>query len=110
MNAKNWNQVTSVGSDKADGFSFWASVHPTKKVAVFGRYDTTKPSKTLAPTLKNDYFNVGVEYTATKTVNIALVYKNEQNKNGSWGTSNLGSGGTIKNKYDEIGVWTQFKF
>ena len=110
MNAKNWKQVTSALSDKADGFSFFAAVHPTKAVAIFGRYDTTKPSKTLQPTLKNDYFNVGVEYTATKTVNFALVYKNEQNKNGSWGTSNLGSGGTIKNKYDEIGVWTQFKF
>jgi hypothetical protein len=110
MNAKNWNQVTSVATDKAEGFSFWGAVHPMMNVAVFGRYDTTKPSKTLAPTLKNDYFNVGVEYTFTKTVNVALVYKNEQTKNGSWKTSNLSGGSTIKNKYDEIGIWTQFKF
>ena len=110
MHAKNWKQVTSVLTDSADGFSFWGSVNPMMHVAIFGRYDHTKPSKTLQPNLKNDYFDVGIEYTATKTVNIALVYKNEQNKNGSWSTSNLGSGGTIKNKYDEIGVWTQFKF
>jgi hypothetical protein len=110
MHAKNWNQVTAAPTDSADGFSIFASVHPGMGFAVFGRYDHTKPSKKLQPTLKNDYFNVGVEYTATKTVNIALVYKNEQNKNGSWGTSNLGSGGVLKNKYDEIGLFTQFKF
>ncbi len=110
MSAKNWKQVTSALSDKADGFSVFGSVHPMKAVAVFARYDHTKPSKTLQPTLKNDYFNVGVEYTATKTVNFALVYKNEKNKNGNWGTSNLSGGTGINHSYDEVGLWTQFKF
>jgi hypothetical protein len=112
MHAKNWKQVLSAATDSADGFSVFGAVHPGMGFSVFARYDHTKPSKTLQPTLKNDYFNVGVEYTAAKTVNIALVYKNEQNKNGGWGTSNLsgGNAATLKDKYDEIGLFTQFKF
>ena len=110
MHAKNWKQVAAAPTDSADGFSVWAAVHPGMGFAVFGRYDHTKPSKKLQPTLKNDYFNVGVEYTAAKTVNIALVYKNEKNKNGNWATSNLSGGAGINHKYNEIGLFTQFKY
>ena len=111
MHAKNLKQILTVATDSADGYSGWVTVKPTKQVAVFARYDHAKPSKTLQPTLKNDYFNVGVEYTATKTVNFSLVYKNEQNKNGNWGTSNVtGTGTVLKDAYNEVGLWTQFKF
>lgn len=97
--AEDWN--TTAAKDKADGYSVWGAVKPAEKVAVFARYDGAKPNKTTNSSLKDTYYNVGVSYAATKNVDLALAYKNEQKKDNT-STKPLDS--------SEIGVWTQVKF
>ncbi len=111
FSAKNDTKSAITGpGDKADGYSVWATVKPTEKIAVFARYDSAKPQKTTKPNLKNTYYNIGVSYKARKNVDLALVYKNEKVENGSWKSSNGTIGGTNGGQYKEIGLWTQVKF
>jgi len=80
---------------------------------VFGRYDWVKPKKDASPDLKDNYFNVGVNYKPIKEVDLALVYKRDRAKNGFLSTSN-GTIGGIDNltsgTYDEVGLFGQFAF
>jgi hypothetical protein len=108
--AKNWTQVTSLAEDKADGWSVFGNVNIAPKISVFGRYDWTKPHKDTAPTLKDQYFNGGVQYEAFKNVDFALVYKHEKAENGTVSTSNGTIGGSTGGTYDEFGVWGMFQF
>jgi len=87
--------------DKADGYSVFASVKPAEKVAVFVRYDDAKPNKTTNSSLKDTYYNAGVSYEARKNVDLALAFKNHQQKDNS---------ATKPLEYTEVGVWTQVKF
>ena len=115
--------VTSTGSvpvsDKADGFSGWASYGFTEQWSVFGRYDEAKLSKDVAPNLKDTYFNVGIAYKPIKALDFALVYKNEKVENGSTAVSGAdangsytigGATGTTSGKFDEVGVYAQWRF
>ena len=43
--AKNWNNVTTVATDKSDGFSVWGQVNFKPTWAVFARYDNAKPQQ-----------------------------------------------------------------
>jgi hypothetical protein len=104
--AKNWNRVTSVSEDSSDGFSLFGSVAPAKEWSVFGRYDWVNPSKDLNPTQKANYFNVGVQYSPTKIVDLALVYKRDDADNGLM-IGNLGSGQATR---DEFGLYGQFRW
>ena len=106
--AKNWNQVLSPVTDKADGTSVWASVGVNDKVAIIGRYDDVTPSKDLQPDLKNKYFNLGVEIKPRKGVDLAVVYKEDKVDNGFFGTSSGTIGGIGNGKHNEIGLWAQF--
>jgi hypothetical protein len=108
--AKNWNNVTSLTSDKANGWSAFGSFAFTPKIAVFGRYDWVKPNKLTNPDLKENYFNVGVNYKAVKGIDLALVYKRDSAKNGFLSTSNGTIGGLDKGTYDEFGLFTQLAF
>lgn len=108
--AKNWTQVTAIAADKADGWSVFANVTPVNKLTVFGRYDWAKPHKLTAPTLKDQYFNAGVQYEALKNVDLALVYKHEKAEHGTVSTSNGTVGGTTDGTYDEFGVWGMLQF
>lgn len=108
--AKNWTQVTSAAEDRAEGYSAFGSFNVVPKVSVFGRYDWVKPHKLTAPTLKDQYFNAGVQYEAFKNVNLALVYKHDKAENGTISTSNGTIGGTTDGTYDEIGVFGMFQF
>jgi hypothetical protein len=111
--AKNYNNVTTVATDKADGFSVWGSIIPTPAFTIFGRYDNAKPSKDLKPTLKDDYFHAGLQWRANKAFAASLVYKYEEVKNGTISTSNGTIGSTKaanKGDYNEIGVWTVYSF
>lgn len=108
--AKDWNNVTTVASDKSHGFSAFGSFAFTPKMAVFGRYDWVKPSRDLAPTLKDNYFNVGVDYKPIAPLDMALVYKRDRVDNGVWSTSNGSIGGADHGTYDEFGLWGQFAF
>lgn len=108
-------------ADHADGYSLFGSVGFMPKWSVFGRYDFVKPSKVGNNGLKDDYFNVGVQWSPAKIVDLALVYKREQAQNGAFSTGSLQSGVigcsisaaltcTGKGTYDEIGLFGQFRF
>jgi hypothetical protein len=110
FHAKDWNQVTSALNDTSDGWSAFGSFAFNPQFSVFGRYDWVKPSKTLNPSLRDHYFNVGLDYKPIKQIDLALVYKRDRAKNGFISTSNGTIGGIDNGTYDEFGLFTQFAF
>lgn len=62
-------------SDKAEGYSLFASVTPVKQWSVFGRYDYLKPNDDTRATRKGKYYNFGVQYSPAKIVDLALMFK-----------------------------------
>ena len=81
--AKNWTTVLSPLQDKADGYSLWGSFGFTNAFSVFARYDNVKPSKDLDPTLKDKFFNFGVQWDVRKGIKVSAVYKNDELKDKS---------------------------
>jgi hypothetical protein len=108
--AKNWNNVTTVASDKSSGWSAFGSFAFTPKLSVFGRYDWVKPNKDTNTALKDEYFNAGVNFKPLKEIDLALVYKRDRAENGLISTSNGTIGGVNQGTYDEIGLFTQVAF
>ncbi|HXU29500.1 MAG TPA: carbohydrate porin [Thermoanaerobaculia bacterium] len=112
--ADNWNTVTAATKDKSDGYSVWGSFSPTAAITVFGKFEEAKPSKDLKPLLKENYYNLGVQYRYNKSFAGALVYKYEEVKGG---TVSSGNGGTVgstragaKGTFNEIGIYTVYDF
>jgi hypothetical protein len=119
FHAKNWANVVAVSGglptpqDKSDGWSAFGSFAFNPKMAVFGRYDWVKPSGDINPSLKDHYFNVGLNYKPVKEVDLALVYKRDRANNGFLSTSNGTIGGTkalTDGTYNEVGIFGQFAF
>jgi hypothetical protein len=110
FSAEDWNQVTAAASDKSDGYSLVGSYKWDEKWSVFGRYDSVKPKKDLASSLKDNYFNLGVSYSPTKIVDLALVYKRDKIENGTFSTSNGAIGGSNDGTYDELGLFGQLRW
>lgn len=113
VTADNFTTVTSAASDKADGFSGWASFALNPKLAIFGRYDEFKPSKDLKPGLKDQYYNLGLEFRINKAFQASLVYKYDKVEGGAISTGNGTIGSTVagaSGKYNEFGVWTVYNF
>lgn len=112
--ANDWNNVTKTASDKADGTSVFASYEFNPMWSVFGRWDQAKLSKDLAPGLKDQYFNIGVDTKPIKNVDVALVYKHEKMDGGpataTFSTTNGKPFSQADGKYDEIGIWAQVAF
>jgi len=81
--ASNWTPAANLIRDKADGYSFWASYGFTEVFSVFGRYDHVSPSKDIDPTLRDKYFNLGLQWDVRKGVKLAAVYKNDDLKDKS---------------------------
>jgi hypothetical protein len=118
LDQQNYKTVTKStplgGNDKSEGYSAFGSFNLTPQVSVFGRYDSTKPSQTQAPSEDLTYFNLGVSYEPVKVIDLALVYKHEEVKHapsGGYADANttlapLGGSG----HYDEVGVFGQYKF
>jgi hypothetical protein len=111
--AKNYNNVTTVATDKADAFSITASIIPTPAWTIFGRYDNGKPSKDLKPTLEDNFYYAGLQWRVNTAFAASLLYKHEEVKNGTLSVSE----GTIgsakpnnKGEYKEIGIWTVYAF
>lgn len=107
--------VASPTSDRADGYSAFASWKFIPKWSVFGRYDWVRPKNPLDSQFTDNYFNVGVSYSPTKIVDFALVYKHDRGTDGDISTSNgliggltdlPGSNGT----YNEVGLWGQVRW
>jgi hypothetical protein len=108
--ADNWNTVASATKDSSDGYSVWGSVNMTDTVSAFARGDWTKPSKDINPALKENYYNLGINWEPTKIVDLALVYKHDQVEHSSLSTGNGTIGGSNKGTYNEIGVFGQFRW
>ncbi len=119
--AKNWNNVTAVAEDKADGYALFGNVNFHKTWSVFGRYDHLHPSKEVGnaqPNLKDDYYNIGIQWEPVKIVDLALVYKRDRVENGAFSTQNgtLGGAnpaGTLsggRGTYNELGLFGQLRF
>ena len=92
--------LKSYVGDRAQGWSVYGNVNPNEKVSVFARYDQADVSRWLDPSLKDTYFNVGVDYLLAKGIKIAAVYKHEDLKDNF----------KTNAKADEFGVWTEVKF
>jgi len=111
FHAKDWGQVLTAASDKADGFSVWASYDFSPQWGVFARGDHAKTSKDLNPDLKDKYFNAGFVTHPRKNIDVALAYKYEKvDGGGTISTSNGTIGGVREGKYREVGVWAQVNF
>ncbi|MFL6732281.1 MAG: hypothetical protein ACJ8EP_08040, partial [Sphingomicrobium sp.] len=117
--ASNWNNITtaplplpapSTPNDKSNGWSAFGSYAVMPKVSVFGRYDRLKPSRNLNPSMRDNYFNVGLDYKPIDPIDLALVYKHEQVTHGLLSTSNGTIGGPDRGSYDEIGLFAQLGF
>jgi hypothetical protein len=110
FSAQNWTSVTSAAKDSSDGYSVFGSYNFTDQISAFGRYDWVKPNKDTAPSKKDGYFNIGLNYEPTKIVDFALVYKRDQVDHGTLSTGNGTIGGSNKGTYDEVGLFGQFRF
>jgi hypothetical protein len=108
--ATNWNNVTTLATDKSSGWSAFGSFAFTPKLSVFGRYDWVKPNKLTNAALKDHYFNAGVDFKPIKDIDVALVYKRDRANNGFIATSNGTIGGVDNGTYDEVGLFTQVAF
>lgn len=116
--ANNWDNTTTTYGTSADGYMIFASYDFTPVWSVFGRYDYLKPCKDLTSAqsancysaTKNNYYNVGVQYIASKQIRFAFVYKYDKAENGSVATANGTIGGSTDGKYQEFGVWMQAAF
>ncbi len=113
FHANDWSDVTQTNpalTNKTEGWSGWASFAFTKQLSLFGRYDWVKPKDTTAPTLANNYFNVGLQFEPVKIVDLSLVYKQDKVKNGTFATQNGTIGGVHNGTYDEVGLFAQVKY
>jgi hypothetical protein len=108
--AKNWNNVTTVASDKSSGWSAFGSFAFTPKLSVFGRFDWVKPNMDTNAALKDEYLNAGVNFKPLKEIDLALVYKRDRAENGFLSTSNGTIGGIMEGTYHEFGLFTQVAF
>ncbi|QUD88359.1 hypothetical protein [Phenylobacterium montanum] len=119
-----------------EGYSVFGSFSVTPKVSVFGRYDWVNPEQdVLASTAKansatrDEYFNLGLDYSPVQSVDLALVYKRDSVSNGLLTTTNgaaapgsaapqgsgliggIPAGGLLNSgTYDEFGIFTQYRF
>jgi hypothetical protein len=121
--AKNWNNITTAPeptpapdtvNDNAHGWSAFGSFAFTPQLAAFGRYDWAKPTDVVAVgtpgPVKDQYFNVGLDYKPITPIDLALVYKHDRARNGFISTSNGSIGGPDHGSYNEIGLFGQFVF
>jgi hypothetical protein len=106
-------------ADEADGESAFVSYAFNSDFYAFGRYDHAKLSKDVAPNLKDDFFDLGVAYKPLKTLDVALVYKNEKVENGTNTVSGAdangsytigGANGSRDGHFNEVGFYAQWSF
>jgi Gram-negative porin len=101
FSADNWNNVLTTGpKDSADGYSVWGQFDFNKEWSVFGRYDRAKTSKDINPSLKDVYYNAGLQWAARKGIKLAFVYKHDK----------LDDNTGANTKSNEFGVWGEVAF
>ena len=113
VEARNFNNVNTVATDKGNAYSVWGSIIPTAAFTIFGRYDQSKPSKDLKPTLEDNFYYAGLQWRVNTAFAASLVYKHEEVKNGTLSVTEGTIGSTKSNnkgEYKEIGIWTVYAF
>ena len=85
--------------DKADGYSVFGSYRLTPTYTLFGKAEEVKPSKTLTPSKKDQYYNAGVSFAAFKGVSFAAVIKHDE-------VTSIGH----KTTNNEVGIWTEVRY
>jgi hypothetical protein len=85
--------------DKADGYSVFGSYRLTPVYTIFGRAEEVKPSKTLTPSKKDQYYIAGVSFAAFKGVSFSAVVKHDE-------VTSIGH----KTTNNEIGIWTEVRY
>ena len=130
--AKDWNNVATnpatnaFSQDSAQGFQIFGNYNIKPTWSVFSKYEWAQPSRINVPALRDNYFNVGVQWEPVKIVDLALVYKRETVKNGALSTQNgvigcatsatanafatTAAGCAGNGTYDEFGLVAQVKF
>ena len=118
--AKDFGSVTNAAfEDKNEGWSVFANYNITPKWQVFGRYDWIRQTNntTTRTSVKNDYYNIGLQWEAAKTIDLALVYKRAQATNFgtatgaiAWQNASGVIGGITNGTYDEVGLFGLVKF
>jgi hypothetical protein len=121
--AFNTSAPIAVGTaeDSAEGYAAFASISPVQRWSLFGKYESLKPSETLHPGFKEQYVNLGLQWSPASIVDLALVYKRDQASGGALAVNSIQSGvigcsvaATIvctgRGSYDEFGLYGQFRF
>ena len=121
--AKNWNNITTApqplpapntANDRAHGWSAFGSFVINPQFNIFGRYDWVKPTDVVVAgtggSVRDHYFNIGVDYKPIAPLDFALVYKRDRANNGFINTSNGNIGGLDHGSYNEIGLFGQLAF
>jgi hypothetical protein len=139
FHADDWNSIAAAPqsapkprqkSDEAEGYSAWAAFVINPKLEVFGRYDSIDFNKQFAaqsagaprpafnPSLngpEGTYYHIGLQYAINSAYLAAFGWKHADSdfgrSRGPVGT--IGSTDLAKAKsgsYDELGVWTQFRW
>jgi hypothetical protein len=114
MLAHDWNDVTLAPPgipNRSEAWSIFGNVNLGKEVSLFGRYDWVKPKDTTATTLRDQFYNFGIQYEPVKTVDLSLVYKRNSIDNGAWANQDFATvAGVVHGTYDEIGMYMQYKW
>ena len=120
--AKDFASVVASASnfeDKNEGWSVFANYNIMPKWQVFGRYDWIRQTNNLTTntSVKNEYYNFGVQWEVAKLVDLSLVYKRAQATNNgtsagtiAWQNGTGSIGGTVNGTYDEVGLFGLLKF
>jgi hypothetical protein len=109
----------TIPGDVAKGYSLIASYAFNATWNVFARYDNLNLSEDVLPKLKDKFYDFGIDYKALKSLDLALVYKNEQIDNGAATIGSADANGsytiggataTTDGRFREIGLYAQYKF
>lgn len=98
--ADDWNQVRAIASDRASGWSTWASMQVALRWTVFARHDRADTSERLDPTRHERYSQLGLEYRVNRNVQVAAVIKRQRLANRAMSLAAA----------NEAGLWAQLAF
>jgi hypothetical protein len=111
--------TTVLNTDAAKGYSLLASYAFNATWNIFARHDDLSLSEDVLPGLKDKFSDAGIDYKALKSLDLALVYKNERVYDGAAtiGSADANSsyvigGATSKTNgtFREVGLYAQYKF
>lgn len=114
----------TVAHDVAEGYSSWVSYTFLPRWTAFGRFDRSHLSEDVNPNLIDTYYNLGIDFNPIKAIDLALVLKHENVRDGTisvgggdaggsytiGGTGAAGTGAKTSGEFNEVGIYTQYTF